>query len=170
MDAPFMLFQEEKSMSPLDIPDMTTLHIHGDDVPWVSQSELASGDVQGRVLHAPEDGSFVVTQLRVGPGVLSALHRHVGPAFAYTSSGAWGHDRTFSYRPGTYVFETPGVTHRFHSGDEPSTEVLFVSYATLEFVDSDTLDVIGSMSPVDIAKKYFEDCEMAGLPRPNVLG
>jgi 2,4'-dihydroxyacetophenone dioxygenase len=161
--------QKELPMSRLEVPEMATLHIDSDDVPWVSQSELASGDVQGRVLHAPNDGSFVVTQLRVGPGVLSSLHRHVGPTFAYTSRGAWGHDSEFNYRPGTYVFETPGVVHRFQSSDDPCTEVLFVSYATLEFVDPDTMEVIGSMSPVDIAQRYLEDCEAAGVPRPHIL-
>jgi 2,4'-dihydroxyacetophenone dioxygenase len=164
------LSHKEPTMNRVEIPDLTTLHVHADEVPWVSQPGLASGDIRGRVLHAPEDGSFVVTQLQVGPGVLSGLHRHIGPTFAYTSKGSWGHDTTYRYHPGTYVFETPGVVHRFHSGDEATTEVLFVNYATLEFIDSDSMEVIGSMTPFDIAQKYFEDCEAAGVPRPNILG
>jgi quercetin dioxygenase-like cupin family protein len=153
----------------ISMSDLTTLHIHGDDVPWVQIGHIEKGSVEMRVLHAPVSGEFLVTQARVGPGVVSSLHRHIGPAFAYTTLGRWGHDDTYAYRPGTYVFETPGVLHRFYSGQEPITEVTFVSYATLEFIDPDTLEVIGTETPADPVRRYFEACEEAGLPRPNVL-
>lgn len=151
-----------------NLTELRTLHIACDDLPWVDQGQSVSG-VQSRVLHAPQDGSFVVTQIRTGTHSVSPLHRHIGPAFAYTTLGSWGHDTSYPYRPGTYVFETPGVAHRFYSGADATTEVIFVSYATLEVLDEDTLEVAGVMSPADVTRQYFEACEAAGLPTPNVL-
>jgi hypothetical protein len=51
--------------------------------------------------------------------------------------GSWGHDQEHRYRPGTYIFETPTVIHRFVNG--PSvTEAVFVSFGDLEFIDPET--------------------------------
>lgn len=155
---------------PLSASDISTLHMHVDDVPWVSQSGKIEVDgVESRVLHARPEEGFVVTNIRTGPGVLSPMHRHIGPSFAYTIKGAWGHDTTYSYRTGTYVFETPGVIHRFYSGHEPVTEVIFVVYATLEFIDPESMEVTGTATPFDVVQSYFESCEAAGFGRPNIL-
>jgi 2,4'-dihydroxyacetophenone dioxygenase len=155
--------------------DLSTLHIHAADVPWVSQAVASQSGkievpgVESRVLHARPDEGFVVSSVRAGPGVVSALHRHIGPSFAYTIKGAWGHDTTYAYRADTYVFETPGVIHRFYSGHEPVTEVIFVVYATLELIDPESMEVTATATPRDVVDGYFAMCEAAGLPRPNIL-
>jgi quercetin dioxygenase-like cupin family protein len=144
--------------------DIVTLHLHSQDVPWVA----FTGGTDVRVLHARPDDDFIVTQIMAPPGAESELHRHLGPVFGWTNSGRWGHDKNYEYRPGTYIFETPNVIHRFHGGDEP-TDAVFVSYGMLERLDPDTLEVYKRLGPTEILAGYFQACEEQGLPRPNVL-
>jgi 2,4'-dihydroxyacetophenone dioxygenase len=145
-----------------------TLHIVSDDLPWVGHLGKRSSGVETRVLHVrPEDG-LIVTQVRAQPYVEGRPHRHLGPAFAFTTSGAWGHDSTFPYKPGVYTYETPGVLHQFLNGPTVS-EVSFVAYGALEFMDPGSDEVIQSLAPSDLVQAYLEGCESAGLERPKIL-
>ena len=143
-----------------------TLHIDADDVPWVTY-ERAGVVSSRRMLQVRPDENLAVTQLRCDPGVVGALHRHHGPVFALTQSGAWGHDTSFLYHPGTYVYETPGVVHRFLSGPEPVTAT-FISIGNIDIFD-DAGDLVSCYTPSGMLAAYFEACEAQGLPRPNVL-
>jgi quercetin dioxygenase-like cupin family protein len=143
-----------------------TLHLSADDVPYVQTSPAAP--VRTRVLHARPDEGFVVMQLHASPGVVSSLHVHHGPVFGWTTEGRWGHDDGFAYRPGTYIFETPGVQHRFMSGPD-DVEALYVLYGTVDMIDPDSGEVTGTHGPADVVNGYLRACEEAKLPRPNVL-
>jgi 2,4'-dihydroxyacetophenone dioxygenase len=140
-----------------------TLHVHEEEVPFIS----TSGDVETRLIHARR-GEFVVSELRARPGAILALHRHATPVFSFTSEGRWGHDTTFEYRPGTYVFETPGVVHRFMNGPATS-RAFFISTGDLEWIDEESGDVLGAISVDRRIDQYLQSCEEAGLPRPNIL-
>ncbi|MGV9797375.1 cupin domain-containing protein [Mycobacterium sp. NPDC003449] len=141
-----------------------TLHMASDDLPWVP----VGPEAELRIIHARPDEDFVATQLRAQPGAEQGLHRHLAPVFGFTSRGAWGHDRTYEYRPGTYVYETPGVVHKFLNGPEVS-EVFFINHGVIEFVDATGTEVIRSLTLAQMAEHYLAGCEEAGLPRPNVL-
>jgi quercetin dioxygenase-like cupin family protein len=143
-----------------------TLHLHEDDVPWVSYQR--AGVVSSRrMLHVRPDEDLAVTQLRCDAGVVGALHRHHGPVFALTESGTWGHDTSFRYRHGTYVYETPGVVHRFLSGPE-SVTATFISIGNIDILDDDGA-LVSCYTPSGMLAAYFEACEAQGLPRPDVL-
>lgn len=144
--------------------DFRTLHLHSEQVPWVS----FTGGAEVRVLHARPDEDFIVTQINAPAGTESELHRHLGPVFGWTNSGRWGHDTTYEYRAGTYIFETPMVVHRFHAADEP-VDAVFISYGMLERIDPETMEVYKRLGSASILQGYFEACEQQGLPRPNVL-
>jgi 2,4'-dihydroxyacetophenone dioxygenase len=148
----------------MDLPGLVTLHNHSSSVPWVD----FDGGTRVRILHARPSEDFIVTQIHAPPGSESRLHRHLGPVFGWTNEGRWGHDHTFEYSPGTYIFETPGVNHRFYAGDN-HVEAIFVSYGILEFINPETLEVSGSLDSAGTLNYYMEMCEKAGLPRPNVL-
>jgi 2,4'-dihydroxyacetophenone dioxygenase len=141
-----------------------TLHFHSEDIPWVR----SGSGTQIRVLHARPDEGFIATQFRAEPGAETGLHRHTAPVFGFTTLGRWGHDRRFAYHPGTYIFETPGVVHRFLNGPEP-TEVFFVNLGDIEQVDPSGSCVVGRTTPRDTLLTYLERCESAGLARPNLL-
>jgi len=140
----------------------STLHISDTDVPWI---ESAPG-FEFRILQARLDDPLVVNELRAQPGVESPLHRHDTPVLAWTIEGAWGHDRRYLYRPGTYVYETPGVVHRFLNGPEV-TVALFIQTGDLVNLEDGDTGVLKTLA--QRVSWYFEACETAGLPRPNVL-
>lgn len=144
--------------------DLITLHRHSDEVPFVA----FGGGTNVRILHARPSEGFVVTQVKADPGAESKLHRHLGPVFGWTLDGRWGHDHTYEYRPGTYIFETPGVIHKFYGGDK-TIDAIFISHGVLEFIDEDTMEVAASLAPDMIVKQYMEACEKAGVGRPNIL-
>lgn len=144
--------------------DFSTLHLHSDDIPWI---EFFDG-VKVRILHARPAEDFVVTQIQSSPGAESGLHRHLGPVFGWTVSGHWGHDHNYEYRPGTYIYETPGVIHKFLAGSEP-VDAVFISHGTLEQIDPNTLEPTQSISPTDYVENYLAACEKAGMGRPNFL-
>ena len=150
------------------IKDVTaaTLHVATDDLPW---GTTAPG-FETRMIHCNLEEGFSVNQIRVQPGVEQGWHRHEAPIFAYTTAGAWGHNRKYEYRPGTYVFETPGVVHRFLNGPEV-TEAFFIStgHADAQFLDMTSGDVIRTVTQADLLEFYLHACEELGIPRPNVL-
>lgn len=141
-----------------------TLHLATDELPWVP----AGPDFEMRVVHARLDEGWVVSQIRAQPNVAHGWHRHDAPVFGYTTAGAWGHDETYEYRPGTYIFETPGVVHRFFNGPEV-TEAIFLSYADAEFIDLETNEVTGRVTRADMVERYLQGCEQLGVRRPNFL-
>jgi 2,4'-dihydroxyacetophenone dioxygenase len=132
---------------------MKTLHIDSDELPFI---EFEPG-VEGRVLHVRLDEAVVVTQARSQPGVVSPLHRHPEPVYAWTLRGAWGHDQRFLYRPGTYVFETPGVAHRFFCGPEVA-EAVFITTGNIEWLDPETQEVTRVSTPEARFKAYVQAC------------
>ena len=152
-------------MKPMAQALARTLHLATDQIPWVPAGIEGS---EQRLIHSCPDEGFVVTQLRAQPGIASGLHRHHAGVLAYTLKGAWGHDRRFEYTPGTYIFETPGVLHRFLNGPQVS-EVLFINFSVIEMVDPSSKAVIATITPQDTANAYFEKCEELGISRPNVL-
>lgn len=143
-----------------------TLHIDAEEIPWVS-AEGGGMTAFSRLLHVRPEENFLASQMRCGPGVVGALHRHHGPVYALTQDGSWGHDTQFLYRPGVYVYETPGVVHRFLSGPDGATAT-FLYHGEVDFVDDDG-EVVERYSASNMLERYLESCEEQGLPRPNLL-
>ena len=141
-----------------------TLHISPDEehLPWIETSP----GIEIRLLHARPDENLIATQFRAHPHAETGLHRHDGPVFGVTLSGAWGHDRRYIYHRGTYIYETPGVVHRFLNGPDIS-EVYFISQCNIEFLDGKK--IIARVTAADMLREYLEGCERAGVPRPNIL-
>ena len=142
---------------------LKTLHVHSEDLPFI---EFLPG-YESRILHVRPSDKLVVTQVRAQPGSMSALHRHPSPVYGWTLDGSWGHDHEYKYRPGTYIFETPSVIHRFVNG--PSvTEAVFVSTGDLEFIDPETREVINVARPQELLDIYVAASEELGY-KPKVL-
>ena len=139
-------------------------HIHGDDLPWVTNS---TG--QFRVLQANLSDNFIVSEWLFEAGRETRLHLHRHPVFAFTYSGNWGHrPNDFEYRRGTYVYEPLNVLHRFHNGPE-KTHCMFVINGDIEILDPDSQEVIERITPATTRTFYLEACEREGRPRPNLL-
>jgi 2,4'-dihydroxyacetophenone dioxygenase len=142
-----------------------TKHLHTNDLPYL---DIDDG-MAFRILNALPEHNYYVTQIKAQPFCTGGLHKHPfsNGTSAFTLKGAWGHDQQFLYRPGTYVFETPGVIHQFMNGPEES-EILFFGELAADFVDPDTLEVRSSVNAERIMKHYLDQCEEQGL-RPEYL-
>lgn len=143
--------------------ELKTLHIQSGDLPYV---ELEPG-LEYRLLQARPSEGLTVTQVRAQPGASSTLHRHAAPVFGLTVSGAWGHDDSYDYRPGSYIYETPGVPHRFLNGPEVS-EAVFISLGDVEHLDPKSLKVVKRLTPSDIHETFVAFCAARRIA-PKIL-
>jgi len=142
-----------------------TSHIDPETVPW---APLAPG-LDLRVLEARPADNLIVTLSRHGSNHSYGLHRHLGPLFGYTVSGAWGHEAgSFPYTEGVYLREPIGVVHRFFNGPA-ETQAMFIALGDVEVLDPETHEVIRRDTATSMLAAYFQCCEAAGLPRANVL-
>lgn len=147
-----------------NMPIREAVHFAADDLPFVDIG----------------DGSLLkVLQLKVGEGlwiienVFQAgyevqKHRHTGPVFGYTTSGAWKY-KEYDYvnRAGSFLYEPAGSEHTLQC-IEDDTRVWFQMYgANINLNEDNGIDmVVDGQMTLDF---YFAMCEEQGLPRPNVL-
>ena len=143
--------------------ELSTLHIQPDNLPYV---ELEPG-LEYRLLQVRPSEGLTVTQVRAQPGASSTLHQHAAPVFGFTVSGAWGHDYRHEYRPGSYIYETPGVPHRFLNGPQVS-EVVFISLGDVEHLDPTSLRVTKRLTASDIHETFLAFCTAQGIV-PEIL-
>jgi quercetin dioxygenase-like cupin family protein len=135
-----------------------TLHIHSPELPYI---EVGTG-TEARILVARQEEGIFAIQFRAQPFVKSPLHRHDRPVLGYTLRGQWGHDEQYLYRPGTMIYETPGVIHQFINGPEV-TEAIFFGDPDLEFIDPETLKEKGRYSATDMISGYIATCATLGI-------
>lgn len=144
---------------------VSTLHSSFDDHPWV---EFNKGQ-EIKVVHVRPSENLIAMQLRAQPFVIGTPHKHVGFTFGFTTRGAWSHNpKTFPYKPNSYVCEPINELHRYCNGPEIS-ETYFINIGEQQYYDDEGREVIRRSTPETLLAKYFQKCEEAGLPRPNVL-
>ena len=91
--------------------------------------------------------NYYVNILWVKQGGMLGRHRHRGAVSACTLEGSWRYlEYDWVARPGSYVRESPGVTHTLVSDDPNGMKTMFFLNGSLEFYDDndnllDTLDV-----------------------------
>ena len=101
-------------------------------------------------------------------GYAVQTHRHTGPVYGSTVSGAWRY-REYDYvnRAGSFLFEPAGSVHTLEC-IEDNTQVWFQMYGVNLNLGAD-----GSIESVfdgpGALEAYYALCEAEGLPRPDVL-
>jgi hypothetical protein len=101
-------------------------------------------------------------------GFTVQTHRHTGPVYAYTTSGAWKY-KEYDYvnRAGSFLYEPANSVHTLEC-IEDDTHVWFQMYGMNLNLDAD-----GNVESVSDGRgtleAYYSLCEAAGLPRPKVL-
>ncbi len=139
-----------------------TLHLHTDELPWVTDGTLTYRLFQVRL-----EDEMVVGQFRVPAGTVSPLHRHIGPSILFTVSGNWGHrSDVMDHRAGTYVYEPIGAVHRYYGGTD--AELVDMSIGGTEILSEDG-DVIGLGRAQSKLERYLQLCEEQGQERVNLL-
>jgi quercetin dioxygenase-like cupin family protein len=140
------------------------IHIGRDDLPWV---EIGNGNKLKVLMVDEGQGLWIVENIFQG-GFEVIPHKHTGPVYGYTVSGAWKY-KEYEYvnRAGSFLFEPAGSVHTLQC-IEDDTRVWFQMYGS-----NLNLDLDGNIESVTdgagTLAAYYALCEAQGLPRPDVV-
>jgi quercetin dioxygenase-like cupin family protein len=141
------------------------IHVGADDLPFV---EIGGGS-KLKVIHVRADEGLWIVENIFQAGYEVATHRHTGPVFGYTASGAWKY-KEYDYvnRAGSYLYEPAGSVHTL-TCVEDDTRVWFQMYGVnLNLGPDGQVESVTDGSGALAA--YLALAEAQGLGRPNVLG
>ena len=140
------------------------LHRGADELPFV---EIGGGN-KLKVLQVDANEGLWVVENIFQRNYEVQTHRHTGPVYGYTTSGAWKYKEYNEVnRAGSFLFEPAGSVHTL-TVLEDDTHVWFQMYGVNLNLDADGNIESVFDGPGTLAA-YLALCEAAGLPRPNVL-
>ena len=139
-------------------------HIGADDLPFV---DIGDGSLLKVLQVKPGEGLWIIDNI-FQAGYEVQKHRHTGPVWGYTVSGAWKY-KEYDYvnRAGSFLYEPAGSEHTLQC-IEDDTRVWFQMYGSnLNLNDDGEVEMVvdGTLT----LNFYYAICEEQGLPRPNVL-
>ena len=140
------------------------VHIGADDLPWV---DIGDGS-KLKVLQVKATEGLWIVQNIFQAGYTVPTHKHTGPVWGYTISGAWRY-KEYEYvnRAGSFLYEPAGSVHTLECVED-DTNVWFQMYgANLNLDPEGNIESVFD-GPGTLAA-YYALCEAAGLPRPDVL-
>ena len=140
------------------------VHIGRDDLPYV---DIGDGS-QLRVLQVkPKEGLWIVENI-FQAGYEIDTHKHTGPVWGYTRSGAWKY-KEYDYvnRAGSFLYEPAGSVHTLQC-IEDDTQVWFQMYGSNINLD-DQGNITSVVDGAVTLEFYLAMCADLGLPKPNVL-
>ena len=149
-------------MTQIETPE--AVHFGADDLPFV---DIGDGSLLKVLQVRVGEGLWIIENI-FQAGYEVQKHKHTGPVFGYTTSGAWKY-KEYDYvnRAGSFLYEPAGSEHTLQC-IEDNTRVWFQMYgANLNLGESDEIDMVvdGTLT----LNYYYAICEQQGLPRPNVL-
>ncbi|ADP80151.1 2,4'-dihydroxyacetophenone dioxygenase family protein [Pseudofrankia inefficax] len=140
------------------------LHRGEDQVPFVA---IGDGSFF-RVLLVDATNGLWIIENRFAAGYRVQTHRHTGPVFAYTTSGAWKYEeQTEINRAGSFLLEPAGSVHTL-TVIEDQTRVWFQMYGVNLNLDASGNVESVSDGPGSLAG-YRLMCEAAGHGAPEVI-
>jgi quercetin dioxygenase-like cupin family protein len=142
----------------------TAVHIGADELPF---APVPDGTML-KVLQVREREGLWIIQTIFPAGYEVQTHRHTGPVWGYTVSGAWKY-KEYDYvnRAGSFLYEPAGSVHTLQC-IENDTLVWFHMYGANLNLDADG-NVESVTDGAGTLQAYYMLCEAEGLPRPNVL-
>src|SRR4051794_29429654 len=126
------------------------------------------GSILLMVLRSDQGQGVWIVENVFQSGFSVQTHRHTGPVFGYTTSGAWKY-REYDYvnRAGSFLYEPAGSVHTLEVLED-DTRVWFHMYgANLNLREDGSVDSVTD-GPGTLAA-YYALCEAQGLGRPAVL-
>ncbi len=142
----------------------TAIHVGADELPFV---DIGGGSKLKVLMVKEREGLWIVENI-FQAGYEIQTHRHTGPVWGYTTSGAWKY-KEYDYvnRAGSFLYEPAGSVHTL-TVTADDTRVWFHMYGA-----NLNLDAAGNVESVtdgaSTLAAYYALCEMQGLGRPNVL-
>ena len=140
------------------------VHIGEDELPFV---DIGGGNML-KVVQVSESQGLWIIQNIFQAGFEVPTHRHTGPVWGYTISGAWKY-KEYDYvnRAGSFLFEPAGSVHTLQCIEDDTLVWFHLHGANLN------LDATGNVVSVDdgagALRAYYALCEAEGRPRPNVV-
>ena len=140
------------------------IHVGADDLPFA----LLPDGSKLKVLQVREKEGLWIVQTIFQAGYEVQTHKHTGPVWGYTVSGAWKY-KEYDYvnRAGSFLYEPAGSIHTLQC-IEDETDVWFHMYGSNLNLDDDG-NVASVTDGAGTLAAYYALCEAQGLPRPNVL-
>ena len=140
------------------------LHVGVDDLPFV---DIGEGNLLKVIQVDAAEGLWIVENV-FQTGFEVQTHRHTGPVFGYTTSGAWKY-KEYDYvnRAGSFLYEPAGSVHTLQC-IENDTRVWFHMYGANLNLDADG-NVESVSDGANTLEAYYLLIEAQGLPRPHVL-
>ncbi|MEM0954845.1 MAG: 2,4'-dihydroxyacetophenone dioxygenase family protein [Pseudomonadota bacterium] len=140
------------------------MHIGNDDLPFV---DIGDGSKLKVLQVRPSEGLWIIENI-FQAGYEVETHKHTGPVYGYTQSGAWKY-KEYDYvnRAGSFLYEPAGSEHTLMC-IEDNTRVWFQMYGSNINLDADgniTSVVDGSLT----LQFYLALCAEMGYPNPPVI-
>ena len=142
----------------------TAVHIGDDEMPFV---DIGNGNKM-KVLQVKEREGLWIIENIFQSGFAVQTHRHTGPVWGYTTTGAWKYaEYDYVNRAGSFLYEPAGSIHTL-TCIEDDTQVWFHMYGVnLNLNDDGSVDSI--TDGPDTLAAYYALCEAQGFGRPDVL-
>ena len=140
------------------------VHIGESDLPWV---DIGDGN-KLRLLQIKEKEGLWIVENIFQAGFDVQKHRHTGPVWGYTRSGAWKY-KEYDYvnRAGSFLYEPAGSVHTLQC-IEDHTQVWFHMYGVNLNLDEDgNVDSVSDGAGTLAA--YMALCEAQGHGTPAVV-
>jgi 2,4'-dihydroxyacetophenone dioxygenase len=142
----------------------SAIHRGADELPFVD----IGGGSKLKVIQVKEREGLWIVENIFQAGYEVQKHRHTGPVWGYTTSGAWKY-KEYDYvnRAGSFLYEPAGSVHTLQC-IEDNTQVWFHMYGVNLNLDAD--DNVESVADgAGALAFYLAMCEQMSLPRPDVL-
>jgi len=149
-------------MTAIGIP--SAVHIGADELPFV---DIGDGSKLKVIMVEAARELWIIENVFMA-GYEVQRHKHTGPVYAYTTSGAWQYKEYPDVnRAGSFLYEPADSVHTLEIVED-DTHVWFQIYGANLNLDAD--DEVESVSDgTSTLATYLRLCEQAGLARPNVL-
>lgn len=143
---------------------LTAVHVGADDLPFV---DIGEGNLLKVIRVDPAESLWIIENV-FQAGFTVPTHRHTGPVFGYTTSGAWKY-REYEYvnRAGSFLYEPAGSVHTLQVLED-DTRVWFHLYGANLDLDGDGR-VISVTDGASTLAAYYALCAAQGLGRPAVM-
>ena len=140
------------------------VHRGADDLPFV---DIGDGN-KLKVIQVDVGAGLWIVENVFQAGYQVPTHRHTGPVYAYTTSGAWKYlEYDDVNRAGSFLYEPAGSTHTLRCVED-DTRVWFQMYGANLNLDADG-NIESMFDGPGALEAYYLLAEAEGFDRPNVL-
>jgi quercetin dioxygenase-like cupin family protein len=140
------------------------VHVGADDLPFV---DYGGGNLM-KVIMIDEAESLWIVENIFQSNFQVQKHRHTGPVFGYTVSGAWKY-KEYDYvnTAGSFLYEPANSVHTL-TVLEDNTQVWFQMYGmNLNLDDNGNIESV--TDGAGTLRAYYALAEAQGFGRPNVI-